>query len=207
MSTESSNAISYRPMHATDIDRVPIGCQGDRDVLAARIRDLGAAAMLAFDGEQHVGQLQFRRYDRYARSPNGLWDPLYWGDFGEQAPELPAATIAVFCYHVGQTVDTDARDNRYQGRGIGLALLDHLIEWVAAAGFAAMVAKCTPPQRAVMAFMGGQPAAAYVERGFELVSSSLDTQLRDVIAEKNLVPDDSDFDIAAGVGCCVKYLK
>jgi GNAT superfamily N-acetyltransferase len=207
MSTESSNTISYRPMQAADIDRVPIGCQGDRDVLAARIRDLGSAAMLAFDGEQHVGQLQFRRYEPNLRSPDGLWDPLYWGDFGEHAPELPAATIAVFCYHVGQTADTDARDSRYQGRGIGLALLDHLIEWGAAAGFTAMVAKSTPPQRAVMAFMGGQPAASYVERGFELVTSSLDAQLRDVILEKNLVPDDADFDIAARVGCCVKYLK
>jgi GNAT superfamily N-acetyltransferase len=201
---EHEGVIRYRPMTMADIDRVPIGCQGGREALAARIRDLGAAAILGYDGDRHVAQLQFRRYDPALRSPDGLWDPLYWGDFGEHAPALPAGSIAVFCYHVGQTDDSEARDDRYQGRGIGLALLDHLIEWAVRRGYAAMVAKCTPPVRSVMSFMGGQPAAAYIERGFELRASWVDAQLRAVIAEKNLVPEATDMDIAARVGCCVR---
>jgi hypothetical protein len=34
----------------------------------------------------------------------------------------------------------------------------------------------------------------------------VDEQLRNVIAEKNLVSEDADMDIAARVGCCVKSL-
>ena len=199
--------ITYRPMKMADIDHVPLGCQGGRDAVAARIADLGSAAILGFDREQHVAQVQFRRYDPALRSPNGLWDPLYWGDFGEHAPELPDDSLATFCFHVGQTDDSEARDSRYHGCGIGLALLDRLIEWATAAGYAAIVAKCTPPDRAVMSFMGGHPAAAYLGRGFDLRSSWVDEQLSEVIAEKNLVAEDADMSKAARVGCCVKYLR
>jgi GNAT superfamily N-acetyltransferase len=198
--------ISYRPMVLKDIERVPLGCQGSLDEILNRVDDLGATAMLAFDGRQHVGQLQFRRYDSNLRSPNGLWDPLYWGDFGDFAPDLSREALSVFCYHVGQLDDTDARDPSYQGQGIGLAMLDHLLSWASKKEFKAVVAKCTPPGRAVMSFMGGQPAEAYQDCGFELVASWVDTQLRDVIQEKGLVPEDADMDAAATVGCCVKRL-
>ena len=156
------NTLTYRPMVLSDLDAVPVGCQGSRAAIMERIGDLGAAAMLAFDGEQHVAQLQFRRYDQDLRSPDGLWDPLYWGDFGEHAPVLPSNTLSVFCYHVGQLDDTKARDAKYQGQGIGLALLDHFLRWASTAGFASVTAKCTPSPRAVMFFMGGQPAEAYI---------------------------------------------
>lgn len=193
-------------MVLADIDKVPLGCQGSRDAIVKRISELGAAAILAFDGDQHVAQLQFRRYDQDLRSPDGLWDPLYWGDFGEHAPALPAATLSVFCYHVGQLEDSEAREPKYQGQGIGLTLLDHFLQWASAAGYKSVTAKCTPTPRAVMSFMGGQPAEAYQDRGFELVASWVDTQLRDVIQEKGLVPEDADMDAAATVGCCVKRL-
>ena len=189
-----------------DVAHVPLGCQGSRDEIEQRINELGAAAILAFDGEQHVAQLQFRRYDPELRSPDGLWDPLYWGDFGEHAPHLPRKSLSVFCYHVGQLEDTEAREARYQGQGIGLAMLDSLLAWASVAGFEAIAAKCTPPSRAVMSFMGGQPADAYRERGFELVARWVDTQLQEVIQQKALVPEDADLDAAAKVGCCVKYL-
>ncbi len=192
-------------MTLDDIEHVPLGCQGSRDEVEQRINELGATAILAFDGEQHVAQLQFRRYDPHLRSPDGLWDPLYWGDFGEQAPDLPGNTLSVFCYHVGQLEDTEARETHYQGRGIGLAMLDYLVAWADKAGFEAIAAKCTPPDRSVMSFMGGQPAGAYGERGFELVSGWVDTQLREVIRQKALVAEDADMDAAARVGCCVKY--
>ena len=198
------NTISYRPMLLSDIDQVPLGCQGQRDAIVARIGELGAGAILGFDGDQHVAQLQFRRYDQTLRSPDGLWDPLYWGDFGEQAPALPAKTLSVFCYHVGQLEDSDARDANYQGQGIGLALLDYFLNWAAPAGFACVTAKCTPTPRAVMSFMGGQPAEAYINRGFELTESWIDAQLREVVQEKRLVSEDTDLDEAARVGCCVK---
>jgi len=200
------NVLTYRPMILADIDSVPVGCQGARDSIVKRIGDLGAAAILAFDGEKHVAQLQFRRYQRTLRSPDGLWDPLYWGDFGEHAPALPHDTLSVFCYHVGQLEDSEARDASYQGKGIGLALLDYFLKWASGAGYVSIIAKSTPSARSIMSFMGGQPAEAYIERGFKLAESWVDLQLRDVILEKKLTSEDADLNDAARVGCCVKLI-
>jgi GNAT superfamily N-acetyltransferase len=198
--------LELRPMTLADLDRVPLRCQGSREEIAARIADLGAAAILAFDGDRHVAQLQFRRYAPQLRSPTGIWDPLYWGDFGEHAPALPENSLAVFCYHVGQVEDSDARDAAYQGHGIATALLDALIAWARDHGIAALVAKCTPPPYAVMSFMGGLSAARYAERGFTLVSSWIEPQVLDVVRERKLVAEDEDAVAAATVGCCVKRL-
>ena len=204
--SDGTGDIRMRAMTEADIGAVPIGCQGDADAARARIKDIGSCAILAFDGDQHIGQLQFRRYAAGARSPTGMWEPLYWGDFGTHAPVLPARSLAIFCYHVGQLDDTDDRDPRYQGRGIGLALLDHLLVWAAEHGFAAITAKATPPVRAVMGGMGGQPAEAYVERGFEVTASWIDSQVRGVVREKDLVPPGTSDNRAARVSCCVKML-
>lgn len=189
-------------MLAKDVDHVPDDCFGGRQVLLERIDDLGAAAILAFDGDQHVAQLQFRRYDRALRSRDGIWHPDYWGDFGAAAPVLPHATLSVFCYHVGQLERGDDRNPAYQGRGIGLALLDRLLEWARAAGFEGVVAKFTPADRGVMGFMGGQPAAAYVERGFEVLDDWVDEQLGKAVVERGVVAADADWEIVARVGTC-----
>ena len=204
-SGETAPTIHYRPMTAEDLGAVPIGHQGDEQEVRARIQDLGSSAILAFDGTQHVGQLQFRRYAADTRSPKGLWDPLYWGEFGNVAPALPDRSLSVYCYHVGQLDDTDDRDARYHGRGIGLSLLDHFLDWAKQAGFAAVTAKATPTPRAVMAFMGGQPPKAYLERGFEVFSSVVDTELRDLVKDRQLVPADADHDNAARISYCVKF--
>ena len=160
MSRGVESEFSFRLMTADDIGRVPIGCQGGEAALRARIADVGSAAVLAFDGAQHVAQLQFRRYDSACRSPNGLWDPLYWGEFGDAAPALPADSLSIFCYHVGQLDDSEHRDARYQGRGLGVALLDYLLDWAVGAGFAAVTAKATPPHRAVMAASASERVGA-----------------------------------------------
>ncbi len=199
--------IKYRMMGVGDVDRLPIGCQGSRAEAIQRIEDLGSCAVLAFDGGQHAAQLQFRRYDRAARSPNSIWDPAYWGDFGDHAPDLPHDTLAVHCFHVGQVDDTDARDARYQGRGIGLQLLDHLLDWAAETGFDAITAKASPSMRPVMVFMGGQARESYEERGFETVASWVDADLRSMVAENRLVATDSDLDSASRVSCCVRRLR
>ena len=206
MSRGVESEFDLRLMTADDIGRVPVGCQGGEAALRARIADVGSAAVLAFDGDQHVAQLQFRRYDRACRSPNGLWDPLYWGEFGDAAPALPADSLSIFCYHVGQLDDSERRDARYQGRGLGVAMLDYLLAWAAGAGFAAIAAKATPPHRAVMGFMGGQPASVYEACGFEISASWIDRQLLDVVHDKALVPEGTTPDVAARVSLCVKAL-
>jgi len=204
---EEHEQISFRPLTAADVGAVPIGHQGEPSEVLARIADLGASAMLAFDGDQHVGQLQFRRYEPGLRSPQGLWHPLYWADFADHAPALPAGTLAVFCYHVGQRDDTDARDPQYQGRGLGLRLLDHFLDWAKQAGFAAVVAKAVPSVRPVMLFMGGQPASVYQARGFAVVTSWVDPELHAVVKDRSLVPDGVTPEDAARVSCCVRHLR
>jgi GNAT superfamily N-acetyltransferase len=199
-------AITYRAMTMADLSRLPIRCQGSVPEIEARIRDLGTCAMLAFDGKQHIGQLQVRRYSPDCRSPNGLWDPLYWGDFGDGAPHLPGNTLSLFCYHVGQLDDTERRDSRYQGRGVGAQLLDELLGWATEREFDAVVAKAAPSERKVMAFMGGQPLGIYLDRGFEILSSWIDPQLQDVVRTKSIVPVDAESEVAARVSCCVKWL-
>ena len=203
----SNNVIEFRPMVEADLGRFPIGCQGPRQDVAARIEDLGASAILAFDGTRHVGQLQFRRYDPGLRSPKGVYEPAYWGDFGAHAPDLGDNALAVFCYHVGQTDDSEARDPAYFGRGIGLALLDHLLDWARERGFDSVVAKATPAARPIMTLMGGQPPAAYRERGFEIASSWLDEQVREMVLERGLATPDADPAAAFEVSRCIKQLR
>jgi GNAT superfamily N-acetyltransferase len=198
--------IEYRMMGIGDVDRLPIGCQGSRAEAVQRIEDLGSCAVLAFEGDQHVAQLQFRRYDAKARSPNSIHDAAYWGDFGDHAPDLSHDTLAVHCFHVGQVDDTDARDARYQGRGIGLQLLDHLLVWASEAGFEAIIAKASPSVRPVMVFMGGQAKESFEERGFETVASWVDAELRSAVAKNHLVDADGPLDSAARVSCCVLKL-
>src|SRR5215813_9260332 len=148
-------------MTADDLGRVPIGHQGDLDEVRHRIAKLGSSAILAFDGTQHVAQLQFRRYEPGLRSPDSINHPLYWGDFGRRAPVLPWRTLAVFCYHVGQLDDTDGRDSRYQGRGLGARLLDELVAWAARENFAAVVAKAVSTDRGFISMTGAQLVAMY----------------------------------------------
>jgi GNAT superfamily N-acetyltransferase len=205
--TEAHGSILYRALVADDLDNVPLNCQGAPEAIRARLTDLGATAILAFDGEQHIGQLQFRRYDQCLRSPDGIWDPLYWGDFGEYAPDMPDGTLSIFCYHVGQLSPTDTRDGRYQNRGIGLGLLDALIAWARANGYAALIAKHTPPFPAVMGFMGGLSAARYAQRGFRCLSSWVDPQLREVVRQRELIGAADDPNLAATVGCSVLDLR
>jgi GNAT superfamily N-acetyltransferase len=203
---DSQDSIRLRPMTAADVGHVPIVHQGDRDEVLERIADLGSSAILAFDGDRHVGQLQFRRYRPGVRSPQGLWDPLYWGDFEGYAPELPDDTLAVFCYHVGQVDDTEARDPRYQGRGLGTKLLDYFLDWIMRAGFEGVIAKAVPDLRPIMAFMGGQPARVYQARGFEIADSWIDPEVRAVVNERSLAPNSGHPNDAARVACCVRRM-
>ena len=197
--------INYRPMTKADIGVVPMDCHGSPSDVETRIADLGACAILAFEADRHVGQLQFRRHSPDLRSRNGIWHPDYWGDFGDDQPDLPPDTVGMFCYHVGQLEPGEARDSRYFGRGIGVGLVDYFLSWAQELGFAAIVAKHTPVQRAVMSFMGGQPASVYEQKGFDVISSWIDAQLLETVRERGLVEEETPDQDAAQVGLCVRH--
>ena len=214
------DALRYRPLTTADIGSVPLQHQGAEDDVRARIAACGSAAMLVFDGDLCVGQLQFRPYVPGSVSPNGLHDPLYWMDFGGRTPPLPERTLALFCYHVGQLDESDARDPRYLGRGIGTRLLDETLAWAGGAAFAAVVAKGLTPLWPVVQYMGGMPDAVYTSRGFHAAARYHDRDLRVALDEmlagrygeerraglRALVDQGADLDAAAGVTVCVRAL-
>ena len=176
--------------------------------------------MLVFDADRCVGQLQFRPYLPGIVSPNGLHDPLYWADFRGLAPVLPAQTLALFCYHVGQLDDTDAREARYFGRGIGVRLLEETVAWASRAGFSVLVAKGLSALRPVVEYMGGLPAAVYMAHHFVDMGHYHDPDLRVALDEMlagrygearqaalhSLVQAGADLDEAARITVCVRQL-
>lgn len=191
-------------MSAADVDQVPTAHQGDVQEVLERIATIGSSAWLAFDGTRHVGQLQFRLHVPDTRSPNGVWDPLWWMDFGGRAPALDPLTLAVCCCHVGQLDDMADRDPTYLGRGIGADLLDHFLEWARDGRFAAVIAKATPDVRAVMEFLGGFPVNVYRARGFDVVATWVDRDLEQVLRERKLAAEGDGR--SASVACCVLRL-
>src|SRR5262249_25278289 len=170
----TAGGIEYRPMVASDVGSVPIVHQGEASEVVARISDLGSSALLAFDRGRRVGQLQFRRFEPGTRSRHGVWDPLYWMDFAGRAPDVPFATVAVCCCHVGQLDESECRSQQYFGRGIGSALLDHFLVWVRQRKFGAVISKATPARRSGMEFLGGVPPCVCDGRGFEITHTWTD---------------------------------
>ncbi len=159
------------------MERVPLLHQGTPQEVRARIAAIGSSAILAFEEGVHVGQIQFRPYEPGMKSPGGLYDPLYWMDFEGQAPAMPDRSLALFCYHVGQLDNTDRRDPRYMGRGIGSRLLDEAIAWAEKAGFPAVIAKGLSSLWPIPQVMGGMPTALYLRRQFKIAASYYDQQL------------------------------
>jgi GNAT superfamily N-acetyltransferase len=211
----------YRLLERADVDRVPISCQGERGQILERIASIGSSAMMAFEADTHVGQLQFRPYVPGTRSPAGIGDPLYWMDFGDHAPPLPQRTLAIFCYHVGQLETGGTRDPKYFGRGMGTGLLDRTIAWARESGIQALVGKGIPPVPPLAEFMGGMPAAVYASRGFELAATYREPELRtglDAVLEGRygdqhrdaigkLVREGADLDELSAVTICVLRIE
>ena len=160
--------------------------------------------MLVFDGQQHIGQMQFRPYVPHTVSPRGLHHPLYWMDYQGLAPDLPEKTLALFCYHVGQTDNTQARDSHYFGKGIGLRLLNETLRWAKDIGFEAVIAKGCPGYRPIIEYMGGMPTEVYREQGFEITATYIDQELRTVV--KSLAGN-WDPDQASEVSVCVRFFS
>ena len=176
--------IRYRPLAPDHLDTVPLQCQGEPAEVAERMARCGSSAMLAFDGDACVGQLQFRPNVAGTHSPNGLHHPLYWMDFPDGTPAPPGPALALFCYHVGQlAADPERRDPRYLGRGIGQALLRETLAWAHEHGFAAVVAKGLAPCWPLIQYMGGMPWSVYEEHGFTVLHRYHDAELRTVLDE------------------------
>jgi GNAT superfamily N-acetyltransferase len=179
-----AGAISYRALAERDLPFVPLQCQGEPEEVRERIAACGSSAMLAFDGDRCVAQVQFRPYAAGTRSPRGIHHPLYWMDYPEETPALPEPALSLFCFHVGQVEDDpERRDPRYLGRGIGTELRRRAVDWAGEHGFRAVVAKGLAPCWPVIQYMGGMPWPVYDQHGFAAVHSYHDPELRQVLDE------------------------
>ena len=174
---QQEHTIEYRPLGAGDVEKVPLLHQGTPEEIRQRIAAIGSSAILAFEEGAHVAQLQFRPYESGVVSPNGLHDPLYWMDFEDHSPPMPDRSLALFCYHVGQLDNTDRRDARYMGRGIGAQLLDETIAWAERNGFSAIIAKGLSSLWPIPQYMGGMPTEIYLRRQFKIAASYFDQEL------------------------------
>jgi GNAT superfamily N-acetyltransferase len=162
---------------------VPLQCQGEPAEVRERLQRTGSSAMLAFDGERCVAQLQFRPYEADTRSPDGVHNPLYWMDYPAGFSAV-APSLSLFCFHVGQTESApEQRDPRYLGRGIGTALLRHAIDWAGSHGYHSVIAKGLAPCWPVIQYMGGMPWPVYEAQGFSEVLRYHDEGLREVLDE------------------------
>jgi GNAT superfamily N-acetyltransferase len=198
--------VSYRMMRHEDVGIIPTDCMGEVDAIHARIDELGSCAVLGFDGDQHVAQLQFRRYRPDARSSNSIWDPAYWGDFGASAPNLPEVSLSLHCFHVGQTSEGEARQVRYQGRGIGGQLLAYLLKWAKKTRFRAVIAKAAPPVPSIQNFMGGQSGEFFASRRFNKISEWKEDDLAIAIKNRGLLPPEIPMSVGCLVSCWVLHL-
>ncbi len=204
---QQKGVIQYRPLAAADVETVPLLHQGTPEEVRARIAAIGSSAILAFEEGDHIGQIQFRPYEPGVVSPNGLYDPLYWMDFEDQAPGMPDRSLSLFCYHVGQLDNTDRRDPRYMGRGIGTRLLHETIAWAEEAGFSAIVAKGLSSLWPIPQVMGGMPTELYLRHQFKIAASYYDQQLLECIPGMITKTGEANYKDAARIDICVRVFK
>jgi hypothetical protein len=51
----SKRELRYRLLERADVEQVPLSCQGTLEQVVERIAEIGSSAMLAFEGDWHVG--------------------------------------------------------------------------------------------------------------------------------------------------------
>jgi hypothetical protein len=101
--------------------------------------------------------------------------------------------------------NTARRDERYLGRGIGSALLDHFLSWARERRFAGVIAKATADERAVMEFLGGFPVGVYQARGFTIICRWVDYDPQRALRERQFTSDGNRD--SSTVACCVLRLR
>ncbi|MFQ6133757.1 MAG: GNAT family N-acetyltransferase [Armatimonadota bacterium] len=113
--------IKCRPMTVGDYGVVECQHWGSAQQVRAYAEEQGIASMLAFEGEQCVGQLYLKEYDPEFREPGGWTGERCWADFQVAEPlDLEGRFLTLGCYHVGEP---------FRGRGVGKALLEAVVGW------------------------------------------------------------------------------
>ena len=121
--------IRCRPMRVSDYAVVESQHWASADQVAEYVERQGIASMLAFAGQQYVGQLYLQEYDPEFSEPGGWTGNRPWADFRVAEPLGSLGRLLTLgCYHVGG-MPNGSRNRSLWGQGIGTALLKTVVEW------------------------------------------------------------------------------
>ena len=139
--------------------------------------------MLAYVDQQYVGQLYLQEYNPAFIEPGGWNGNRAWADFQVAEPlSLNGRLLTLGCYHVGWMPD-GSRDRSLQGRGIGTALLEAIIEWYRGqTAIDGLMSWALVPGSMALLQAGQMPYTLYQEYGFREIKQVDDPRWTDVVA-------------------------
>jgi GNAT superfamily N-acetyltransferase len=181
--------LEIRPATLADLPGLERRCwAGGEEEMRRRIGDQGTCSMVGLDGGRPVAQLYLRDYQRGFRAPRGAYEGAWWADLKgvEDRIELPARTAMLGCWHVGRVREPDGEEREaeeYRGRGVGLGLLRHAIDWLRAGSspFEALAAKAADAEaRAYLNWLGGLALPTFTELGFEPLACFEDPYIQEL---------------------------
>jgi len=177
--------IQCRPMRVSDYGVVESQHWASANQVAEYAERQGIASMLAFVGQQCVGQLYLQEYDTEFSEPGGWTGERPWADFQIVEPlGLGGRFLTLGCYHVGGMPD-GSRDRSLWGKGIGTTLLKAVIEWyrgqTAIGGLMswALVSGCGQ----LLQWAGQMPHILYRQHGFREIKRIDDPRWTKAIAD------------------------
>jgi GNAT superfamily N-acetyltransferase len=180
--------LEIRPARPADLPGLERRCwAGGEEEMQRRIREYGTCSIIGLDGGRPVAQLYLRAYQRGFRAARGAYGGAWWADLKgvEDRIELPTETAMLGCWHVGRVREQGGEEGEaeeYRGRGVGIALLRHAIEWVREgnAPFEALAAKAADTEaRVYLNWLGGLALPAFTELGFESLATFEDPYIEE----------------------------
>lgn len=187
--------IECRPMRVSDYKAIETQHWTSVDQVEKYIERQGIASMLAFIDQQYVGQLYLQEYDPEFSEPGGWNGNRAWADFQVAEPlGLSSRLLTLGCYHVGWMPD-GSRNRSLQGRGIGTALLEAIIEWYRGqSAIDGLMSWALVPGCMELLQAGQMPYTLYQEYGFREIKLVDDPRWAEAIAD--IDPEGAEEDLA-----------
>lgn len=188
--------VRCRPVRVSDYGVIETEHWVSVDQVKEYIESRGIASMLAFDGQQYLGQLYLQEYAPEFSEPRGWTGHRPWADFQVAEPlGLGGRLLTLGCYHVGWMPD-NSRDRSLWGQGIGTALLKTVVEWYRCQTVSdgliswALVPGC----KGLLQWAGQMPYTVYQKHGFREIKRVNDPRLAEDVAD--IDPEGAKEDLA-----------
>lgn len=187
-------------MNLSDYDSVDIEHWSSRAQVDEFIDRSGIASMLAFDGQQLVGQLYLQEYDPSFSEPST--GERFWADIQAAEPlGLEGRYLTLGCYHVGWTAESSWASYpplpwraSLLGRGIGTTLLRAVIDWFnQQSEIDGLISwALAPGSKPLLQWAGQMPFHVYHRHGFQEIKRARDPRWDDYM---HRVSSDSQVDL------------